>query len=113
MAKSSPPIKLTSPRVRVIYADPELAPVEVQTDNRDMIEWDFTRARQRPPWPAFNDAMFLWLSFIAWHALKRTGQTEQAWAAWYPTVTEVANLDDEDDAGSEVGSPILPGRGPG
>ena len=110
------PVKLDTPRVLVVYADDAAVPgadhdVEVQTDNRDLIEWDFTRAKQRPPWPPFNEAMFLWLSFIAWHALTRTGKTTAKWDDWKADVIEVRNLDA--DPTDLVGSPTLPGPGPG
>lgn len=53
--------------------DDELVEVEVQTDNRDMIAWDMHR--NRVGWPSTQDAPVLWLTFIAWHALKRSAST--------------------------------------
>ena len=47
-------------------------PVEVITDNRDRIAWELSRSRER--WPKPEEAPTLWATFIAWHALKRTGR---------------------------------------
>ena len=44
----------------------------VQTDNRDAVQWDIVRARKE--WPAGQDAPMLWMTFLAWSALHRTGQ---------------------------------------
>jgi hypothetical protein len=101
-------VRLTSPLVRVRREDAE--PFEVQTDNRDLILWDQTRIRHK--WPKFEDAPFLWLTFISWAAARRTGAigTDVKFESWRDEVVEVAALtDDEDDAGS----PTEPGPDPG
>lgn len=100
-------VKLTSPRVVVIReGQPDL---ELQTTNADMILWDLTRPKQRPPWPAFSDAPILWMTFLAWAAARRTGAIEPSytWDTWRADVLEVAPQSDEPD--SEAGAPFPEG----
>lgn len=66
---------LLTPKVLVLVqlegaTEPE--ELTVQTDNRDAVQWDITRARKG--WPTGPDAPMLWMTFLAWHSLKRTGQ---------------------------------------
>lgn len=96
--------KLTSPRVVVMRdGQPDL---ELQTNNADMIQWDFTRAKQKPPWPSFQEAPMLWMTFLAWCAARRTGaiETTYTWDQWRHDVLEVAPQTDDDD--SEEGAPF-------
>jgi hypothetical protein len=68
-------IRLSSPVVAVVLEQgPELVELEVQTDNRDAIQWDVSRGKR--DWPKSTEAPMLWLSFLAWHALRRTGATQ-------------------------------------
>jgi len=63
-----------SPRVQITLELPDsdqYAEVTVQTDNRDMVRWD--RARAAKKWPDFQQAPALWLTFIAWAAIRRIG----------------------------------------
>lgn len=67
-------VTLKSPRVRITLETPiedEYLEVDVQTDNRDLIQWDAVRARKG--WPTTADAPMLWTTFIAWHAAHRVG----------------------------------------
>lgn len=67
-------IRLSQPVVAVVLErDGQLVELEVQTDNRDSIQWDVTRGKRS--WPTGPEAPMLWLSFLAWHALRRTGGT--------------------------------------
>jgi len=43
---------------------------EVQALNVDLIRWDRTRAQRQ--WPTAQDAPFLWMTFLAWAAGRRT-----------------------------------------
>lgn len=87
-------VKLAQPRLRVVLGDDST--VEVQTSNADLVRWDMTRAKQR--WPSDpRDAPFLWLTFLAWAALKRT-QTipaDTTWEAFSESTQSITNLDDE------------------
>lgn len=65
---------LSTPRVRVFLETPnpgEYLTLDVQTDNRDLIEWDARRAQKG--WPKSGDAPSLWMTFLAWHAARRSG----------------------------------------
>jgi len=103
-------VRLTSPRVRVLRDG--FDPVEIQTDNRDLILWDSTRIRHK--WPKFEDAPFLWLTFISWAAARRTGAIvpEHKFETWRDEVIEVVALSD-DDEDDDAGTPTEPGRDPG
>jgi len=63
-------VQLVAPRVDVVMTDG--AEFTVQTDNRDLL--GFERLRSKHKWPSPSDAPFGWLTFLAWHALKREGQ---------------------------------------
>lgn len=62
-------VSLKTPRLRVTLETG--AELDAQTDNRDAVQWDFTRSRNR--WPDGRDAPILWVTFLAWNALRRTG----------------------------------------
>lgn len=95
-------VKLTSPRVSVIREGHE--PLEVQTDNRDMILWEKTRLKHR--WPKFDESPVMWLTFLAWAAARRTGAIElgYAWEKWESETLQVSTVDDKDD--DEGGRPF-------
>lgn len=86
--------KLTNPRVVVIRDG--LPDLELQTTNPDLVRWDLTRPKQRPPWPAFNDAPVLWMTFLAWAAARRTGAIESSvtWEIWAEEVLEVRPVEE-------------------
>jgi len=90
--------KLTNPRVTVLRDGvPDL---ELQTTNADLVLWDLTRGRQRPPWPGFQEAPMLWMTFISWAAARRTGAIEQSvtFERWRDEVLEVSAPDESTDA---------------
>ena len=95
--------KLTSPRVSVIREGHE--PLEVQTDNRDMILWEKTRVRHK--WPKFDESPITWLTFLAWSAARRTGAIDAAykWETWEAETLQVSTVDDKDD--DEIGRPFV------
>jgi hypothetical protein len=79
--------KLKSPRLRVLRDGCE--DLELQTTNPDFLAWDLTRARHK--WPPIQDAQFLWLTFMAWAAARRTGaiETTYTFETWRDDVIEV------------------------
>ena len=101
-------VRLRSPRIQVLREGQE--PIELQTDNRDLVLWDQTRARHK--WPKFDDAPFMWLTFLSWAAARRTGaiNSDHTYERWRDEVLEVTTADDEDD---ETGIPTEPGPAPG
>lgn len=89
-------IKLTSPRVSVLRDGQERT--EFQTTNADLVLWDRTRAKHK--WPTFQEAPFLWLTFISWAAARRTGAIEPAFTyeKWEAETLDVEALTDGDDS---------------
>lgn len=67
--------QLTTLHLYVVMDDG--AEFTVQTRNPDMIRWDRTRSAKK--WPAFQDAPFLGMTFIAWAALTREAQLAIPW----------------------------------
>src|SRR5262245_21351922 len=65
-----PDVQLSTTRVEVILDDG--ATLTAQVTNADFIRWDRTAAKHG--WPTIQAAPFLWLSFVAWSALRREGQ---------------------------------------
>lgn len=97
-------VRLSSPRVQVVRDGHE--PLEVQTDNRDMVRWEMTRAKQRPPWPKFDEAPIKWLTFLSWSAATRAGLTEDGYEKWESVTLGVKSLDSDDMTGDEDGRPF-------
>lgn len=94
--------KLASPLLRVLVKD-EAEPIEVQTINADLVLWD--RSRVKHKWPKFDEAPFLWMTFLSWSAAKRLGhiQPTTTYEQWEASVVDVQAVDpDEDD---ETGRP--------
>lgn len=94
-------MKLISPQVIVQLEQPgsdDLIEYTVQTDNRDVVQFDVLRARKS--WPAAKDAPALWLTVLAWHALKRTGAITDDADAFIGRCVQVqpVNEDPNDDA---------------
>lgn len=68
--------QLISPKVRILLEQEgtdELLEYVVQTDNRDAVRWDLLRAKKQ--WPKGVDAPMLWMTVLAWNALRRSGIT--------------------------------------
>lgn len=61
--------RLTTPRLRVVMDDG--GEHEVQALNIDMLAFDRERAKRK--WPTAQDAPFVWLTFLAWSAMRREG----------------------------------------
>lgn len=61
----------TQQRIQVVL-DGRPDPVEVVADNRDYVGWDIIAPQRR--WPKMADAPILAGTYLAWHALKRTGE---------------------------------------
>lgn len=105
-----PTAKLSNPFVTVTRDDgtDDPKPLELQTTNADLVLWDRTRAKHR--WPVFQDAPFLWLTFISWAAARRTGviPSDLKYETWEATTLSVeAEGEDDDDV-----DPTHPAPGP-
>ena len=87
-------IKLNAPRLRVIVEEgDELKQYDVQTDNRDALRFDLIRGRKG--WPAMSDAPMLWMSCLAWHALKRSGVTSDDVEDYLDKIVQLTTIDDD------------------
>ena len=102
-------VKLSSPRIRVIRDGHD--DLEIQTTNADLVLWDRTRIKHK--WPGFQDAPFLWLTFLSWAAARRTGaiEPEFRYEKWEAEVLDVSALTD-DEGDDEMGDPIQLVPGP-
>jgi hypothetical protein len=89
-------VKLSTPRLRVVLAD-ETDRI-VQCTNADLVRFDLTRSKQK--WPGPTDAPFLWLTFIAWAALRRTKTIPDTltYEAFSDSTLEIENMTDEESA---------------
>lgn len=104
-------IRLTSPRVRVVREGHD--DLEVQTANPDLVLWDRTRVKHR--WPKFDEAPFLWLTFLAWAGARRTGAIppDMTYERWESDVLDVADVGQDDTTEDDLGRPTDPGPEPG
>ena len=81
---------LTSPVIRVVPAEdadsPE--PYDIQATSADLVAYDITAYKHK--WPPMQSAPFLWLSFLGWHASRRTGRipTSLTYEAFRDSVQE-------------------------
>lgn len=100
-------VRLTTPRLTVY--PPEGEPYTVQVINQDMVAYETTAYRHK--WPPMEKAPISWLSFLAWHAARRTGRIDGAkgYDTFRDEVLSVAAEDDEGDA-DDV-DPTEPGPG--
>jgi len=105
-------VRLVAPRIRVIRDGQE--PLEVQSDNRDLVGWEATRLKHK--WPKFDEAPFKWLTFLAWSAARRAGALESGvtYERWESEVLSVRDMSQENTTeDDEIGTPTLPGPEPG
>jgi hypothetical protein len=95
-------VRLVAPHVRVVRDGTE--PLEIQTDNRDLVAWESTRIRHK--WPKFDEAPFKWLTFISWSAARRQGMVNGVtYEAWESSVLSVTDTRADDMAEDELGRP--------
>jgi hypothetical protein len=99
------PTKLASPRIEVLLEGRDEA-VTVQTRNPDLVLWDRTRAKHH--WPKLDEAPFLWLTFLAWSAMRRAGDipADMSYEKFEASTLDVAAQNDDDE--SEEGAPFPP-----
>lgn len=97
--------KLASPRVEVLLEGRD-DKVTVQTRNPDLVLWDRTRAKHG--WPKLDEAPFLWLTFLSWSAMRRSGDipSDMSYEKFEASTLDVQALDDGD--GAEAGAPFPP-----
>lgn len=96
--------RLATPRMKVRReSDPEKV-LEIQTTNRDLVLWDRTRVKHK--WPKFDEAPFLWMTFLSWAAARREGtiSPDTTFESWEADVLEI-DMEDDDQEGDEQGNP--------
>ena len=101
---------LLTPRLEVVMDDGRT--LEVQALNPDLLRFDRTAAKHG--WPAATAAPFLWLTFLAWAALRRTGEIDEAmtWEAFADThALQVRNLTEGEESAAVPPIPSVPGPG--
>jgi hypothetical protein len=76
-----------------------------------MLAWDDTRVKHK--WPKMEDAPSRWLTFISWHAARRTGAipVDLRHEEWARQVIDVSAVDDDDE--SDIGAPFPVAPEPG
>lgn len=93
------PPQLDTPHVRVTMTDGR--EYDVQTENPDMILWDLERHKRK--WPSFQEAPFLWLNYLAYSKLNRTGQANgETFDRWMLKTSRVENLNAEGTPDDDV-----------
>lgn len=98
---------LRSPLVSVVLDDG--AEHTVQTDNRDLLAYERTAAKHK--WPQPSVAPFGWLTFLAWHALRREGATAYTLDDFEAHCVSVASGGDDEGDDDDV-TPTQPGAEP-
>ena len=84
--------RIASPRVAVVLQQgDDLVEIITQTDNRDAVRWDMTRGRKN--WPNGTDAPILWITFLAWSALSRSGDFEGDFAKFNEVTLSIRAVD--------------------
>ena len=97
--------QLRNPLLRVVMDDGAVH--EVQALNPDLVAWDKTRARHH--WPKTEDAPMLWLTFVAFCALRREELIPQmSYDDFERRAWEVGTVDG--DGGAATVDPTNPGR---
>lgn len=90
-----------------VHLDGRDEPLEIITDNRDLVRWDVTRAKHK--WPNMDEAPMLWATFVSWSAAKRGELYAGTWEEW-------SNRDcvsvDFDEADLEEVDPTRPAAAP-
>ena len=89
---------LTSPRLKVLVEESPGAPYTeyiVQTDNRDAVRFDLIR--ERKGWPKATDAPMVWMSVLAWHAIKRSGATTDDVETYLDKIVDLVAVDENNE----------------
>jgi hypothetical protein len=86
--------------------------LKARTVMRDIIAYETTAKKQRPPWGGISENPGRWETFVSWSALRRTGQFEGNYEAFLDEVVEIDFDFDEvvptNGASSDISSPTSP-----
>jgi len=72
---------------------------QVRADQRDMAAFELEYRMGTTT--ALEQRTVTFLRYIGWHAMRRTGRTEERFDRWEKNVTSVAEPDDDDDQDGE------------
>lgn len=100
---------LASPHLRVLRGSLEAPEVlELQCINPDLVAFD--RVRFKHKWPGPQDAPFVFLTFVAWHAAHREGAipADLNYEAWEATTLDVQNMGGEEEAAGPTQEALEP-----
>ena len=112
-----PDNRLPTPIVDVTLDDGsgETTTLRAQIVNADMVRWDRTAAKHG--WPKWDAAPFLWLTFVSWAALRRSGQIgdDMTWELYEQRALHIATVDGADPQSglAPIVDPTLSAREPG
>lgn len=103
--------RLPTPLARVRMSDGRV--LEARIINPDYLMWDRTASRHN--WPSAQQGPFLWQTFLAWAALKRTQQIDATWEEFSDRLAEQVELEGfgATEAESNGVDPTLAAVGPG
>lgn len=91
--------KLTMPKLRVLVDEStggDLTEYVVQTDNRDAVRFDVMRPRKS--WPGSQEAPMLWMTILAWSAIKRSGATTATVEDYLEKIVQIEPIDEDGNA---------------
>jgi hypothetical protein len=91
--------KLPNPTITVHMDDGSV--LTVQTLNRDLLNWDRTRAARK--WPTAEETPSVWITYLAWAALTREGQIPKMTLNEFEDKALSAQPNGPEDGGDGVG----------
>jgi hypothetical protein len=96
-----PDFRLPTPTAKVRLSDGRI--LEARIVNSDYLRWDRTAAKHG--WPTGTAAPFLWMTFLAWSALRREGQIAEGvtWEEFSDRLAEQVELEQGEAEGSQNG----------
>jgi hypothetical protein len=109
-------VKLGTPRLRVVITEDSEEAVMLQTIGADQVAAEVVARRHK--WGKIEDSPMTWLSYMAWHGLRRKGFLDKA-VTWEAFTAELGSIedatpDDEDDEDDDAaGTPTGPDRASG
>jgi hypothetical protein len=92
--------RIETPHIRIIYSDGRA--VTAHAENPDMVFYDIERAKRK--WPAGQDAPMLWINYLAYSKLRRSGEIDKAasFEDWLLTTAAIENIDDDGEPSKDV-----------
>ena len=106
-----PDFRLPTPTARVRMSDGRV--LEARVLNTDYLRWDRTRSKHN--WPPAAEALFMYMTFLAWSALRREGQIADSltWEQFSEESCEQVELDRQEAElnGTSGVDPTLEGVG--